>query len=668
MLFSFLLTILVQPLMAVDVVSCPAQCDCSVKDAVRCLGPAITDIASLGLPRDVTYILISGTSATQLNDKCFREMPVVLRLLLESNQISVITPGTFSDLVELKTLKLTHNKLSSLPTGVFDKLIHLEQLFLDQNSLMHIEANLFTPLINLKELLLNKNKLIMLPEGLFHSLTKLKVLNLSRNNLASLPLMIFSTLNSLEKLFLYDNKLRSVESEMFRNLEELVELSCFGNLIEYIAPGSFDSLRKLQVLKLSKNQLQSLPWGLLLHLPNLTMLTLYENPLKELPEVLFGEMDMFKKLWLYKTQLYTVPDYVFSNLTNLELLVLTINPRLSYLPTNAFSGLRSLLELSLHTNNLTTLEEDLFQGLQNLRIISLYRNNLKSLPGKLLHSVVNLEKIYLNDTKLETLPGHFFCMLPKLQEVHLYDNPWRCNCDIHNLLGWVKIQLDIVRNPRSLICDQPLQLKNVPLLSANHLCHFSINATHISSTSLGTISHQPSDQPRVLTITNFNDVQFTTGTTATTSTIPKTTVERLIHRSKHAATSSPAPISHSSSYYYLLSRRSTCHNEFDQTIPFGKTTRDKTGTTSSIHTTLNANPQTYHGSISMQHPWILFHLKAPYSKIFFYLHLLCLTGQLMAILVAGCVLYKINHLKHLHSFVLPVVLLKMSGTVEEETL
>ncbi|XP_069069274.1 platelet glycoprotein V [Pleurodeles waltl] len=665
MLFSCLLTILVLPLTASDAVSCPAQCDCSVKDAVRCLSPAITDIASLGLPRDVTYILISGTSATHLSDKCFREMTIVLRLLLESNQISVITPGTFSDLVELKTLKLTHNRLNSLPTGVFDKLIHLEQLFLDQNSLTHIEENLFTPLVNLKELLLNKNKLAMLSEGLFRSLTKLKVLNLSRNTLASLPQMIFSTLSSLEKLLLYDNKLRSIECEMFRNLEELVELSYFGNHMESIAPGSFDSLHKLQVLKLSKNKLQLLPWGLLLHMPNLTMLTIYENPLKELPEVLFGVMDMLKKLWIYKTQLYTVPDYVFSNLTKLELLVLTMNPRLSYLPSNAFSGLHSLLELSLHTNNLTTLEVDLFQGLQNLRIISLYRNNMKILPRNLLCSVVNLEKIYLNGTKLEMLPGHFFCMLPKLQEVHLYNNPWRCNCDIQELRDWVNIQLNIVWSPWSLICDQPLQFKNVSLLSTSHQCHFSTNATPIKSSSLGTISHQPSDQPGILTTTNFDGVQFATLTTATTSTIPKTTGGRMIQRSKHVASRSPAPISHSSSYYYLFTRRSTSHSEFYPTTPFGKTTHDKTGTTSGVHPNLNTNPETYHGSISMQHPWIPFHFKAPYSKILFYLHLPCLTGQFTAILVAICILYKINHLNHLHSFVLPVILLKISGTVEE---
>ncbi|EMP24849.1 Putative cation-transporting ATPase 13A3 [Chelonia mydas] len=428
---------------------CPEKCECILKDAIRCSGPGIKDLASLGLPNNMTQILITNTKGTDLKDKVFSGMTVLQRLILSSNQLFLILPGVFKGLVKLKTLKLFNNKLTQLPTGVFDEMMDLQQLILENNLLKDIERSLFDKLVNLQELFLNKNHLTELPEGVLRNLAKLKLLNLSRNYLAALPRNIFSTLTRLEKLALYMNRLSLIDSGVFDNLRELQELLLHSNGIQSIAPGTFHNLLKLKSLTLSRNKLQLLPHGLFLHLHNLTKLTLYGNPLGSLSEILFGEMRILRSLWVYDTKLSTVPDFVFGNLTNLELLVLTFNPELSVLPRNVFSGLNELLTLSLHTDNLSSLPEGIFQGLQKLQEISLFHNRIEVLPKNLFYNLNNLQAIYLNCASLQSLPGDFFTSLPKLQEVVLDNNPGKCDCQIAEFKGWLQRNLDIEKMSHS---------------------------------------------------------------------------------------------------------------------------------------------------------------------------------------------------------------------------
>ncbi|KAM7160716.1 LOW QUALITY PROTEIN: platelet glycoprotein V [Macrochelys suwanniensis] len=443
----FRLAVIIHLFLQLNTSVCPKKCECILKDAIHCFGPGIKDLASLGLPTNMTHILITNTNATDLKDKVFSGMTVLQRLILSSNQLFLIFPGAFKGLVKLKTLKLLDNKLTQLPTGVFDEIVDLQQLILENNLLKDIERSLFDKLVNLQELFLNKNHLTELPDEVLRNLAKLKLLNLSRNYLAALPRNIFSTLTRLETLAVYMNRLSSIDSGVFDNLRELQELFLRSNGIQSIAPGAFRNLLKLKSLTLSRNKLQLLPHGLFLHLHDM-----------------FGEMRNLRSLWVYDTKLSTVPGFVFGNLTDLELLVLTFNPELTVLPRNMFSGLNELGSLSLHTNNLSSLPEGIFQGLQKLQEISLFNNRIV-LPKNLFYNLNNLQAIYLNCTSLQSLPGDFFTSLPKLQEVVLNHNPWKCDCQIAEFKGWLQRNLDILKNVPFLTCDSPVALRNISLLS-----------------------------------------------------------------------------------------------------------------------------------------------------------------------------------------------------------
>lgn len=443
---------------------CPEKCDCSFKNAIHCSDPHIKDLESLNLPCNMTKIHITNTNVTYVQD-VFSGMGELQHLILSSNNIALVSPAAFKGLRRLKALKLLDNKLVELPPEVFNDTVHLQQLIIENNRLKSIQENLFDRLGSLEELFLNKNQLRTLPSGVLKKLAKLKVLNLSRNSLAALPRNIFSALTKLEKLMLYFNRLSSIESGIFDSLRELLELFLHSNDIQSIAPDVFHHLHKLRSLTLSRNKLEILPPGLFLHLRDLSKLTLYGNPLKSLPEVLFGEMRNLGSLWLYHTQLSTIPDFVFSNLTNLELLVLSFNPELSVLPENAFSGLKELRGLSLHTNNISSLPEGIFRSLQKLQNVSLFSSRLQALPRSLFHNLKHLQKVYLNSTKLQSLPEDLFTALPELQEVFLDDNPWKCDCQILGFREWLQKSTEVVKEAQSLMCDSPLSLRNVPLLA-----------------------------------------------------------------------------------------------------------------------------------------------------------------------------------------------------------
>ncbi|VFV26747.1 platelet glycoprotein v-like [Lynx pardinus] len=286
---------------------CPPACKCVFRDAAQCTGSSVARIAELGLPVNLTHILLFQMGRGTLQNHSFSGMTVLQRLMLSDSHISAIAPGTFDDLIKLKTLRLSRNKITHLPGALLDKTVLLEQLFLDRNELKDIDQNMFQKLVNLQELFLNQNQLAFLPARLFTNLGNLKVLDLSRNNLTHLPRGLFGAQAKLEKLVLHSNQLVSLDSGLLSSLRALVELQLDRNRIRSIAPGAFDRLRSLSSLTLSRNHLEFLPPALFLYSHNLTFLTLFENPLEELPEVLFGELAGLQELWLNCTRLRTLP-------------------------------------------------------------------------------------------------------------------------------------------------------------------------------------------------------------------------------------------------------------------------------------------------------------------------------------------------------------------------
>ena len=154
---------------------CPPTCRCAFRDAAQCSRGTVAGIAALGLPTNLTHILLFQMGRGTLQNNSFSDMTVLQRLLLSDSHVSAIAPGTFNDPIKLKTLRLSRNKITHLPSALLDNLVLLEQLFLDGNELKSLDQNLFQKLVHLQELFLNQNQLAFLPASLFTHLGNLKL-------------------------------------------------------------------------------------------------------------------------------------------------------------------------------------------------------------------------------------------------------------------------------------------------------------------------------------------------------------------------------------------------------------------------------------------------------------------------------------------------------------
>ena len=86
-------------------------------------------------------------------------------LFLQGNKISKIEEKAFN-MPQLMTLNLNFNELSELPENVFDGLTNLKNLTLSSNLLESVSKDVFQPLSNLVKLHLDSNGLKQLPEGI----------------------------------------------------------------------------------------------------------------------------------------------------------------------------------------------------------------------------------------------------------------------------------------------------------------------------------------------------------------------------------------------------------------------------------------------------------------------------------------------------------------------
>ncbi|EGW12888.1 Platelet glycoprotein V [Cricetulus griseus] len=197
-------------LVHVQPIPCPKTCRCVFRDAAQCSGGSVARIASLGLPKNLTHILLFRMEQGVLGNLSFSGMTVLQRLMLSDSHISAIEPGTFNDLIKLKTLRLTRTRISHLPTGAFDSLGNLSSLTLSRNRLESLPPELFLRASSVTRLTLFENPLEELPEVLFGEMAGLRELSLEtvqleHNQLETLPGDVFAALPQLTRVLLAHN-------------------------------------------------------------------------------------------------------------------------------------------------------------------------------------------------------------------------------------------------------------------------------------------------------------------------------------------------------------------------------------------------------------------------------------------------------------------------------
>ncbi|XP_029360429.1 trophoblast glycoprotein [Echeneis naucrates] len=222
-----------------------------------------------------------------------------------------------------------------------------------------------------------------------------------------------------------------------------------GNNITSITADSFPTgLKLLTDVYLSGNGIESVGEMVFDNLPNLLRLDLSNNNLTDFSERAFPDDNKLQVLNLSRCiHNHTFIDTVLGvlqrgNLRMLQVLDLS-NNALVILPDDMFTGLSSLLTLSL----------------QNSSIIGVNNGTLKSPP---------LRDLDLRDNSLRYLQASTmaaFSFKPGLH-IQMVGNPWQCTCIIEETLAWLK-NFTQITDIQNLTCANPKALRGQPLLQVD---------------------------------------------------------------------------------------------------------------------------------------------------------------------------------------------------------
>ena len=206
-----------------------------------------------------TIILLSYTKYTGIAPDTFNNLPKLISLFLDNNEIIELQSYKFNNLPELRSLYLDNNNIQKLHYDTFYNLPKLNILNLKNNQIQELQVGIFNNLPNLRSLYLYYNQIQELQLGIFDNLQNLNILNLRNNRIQELPHGIFTkgtfgnNLPNLQELSLDNNYLSKLQSGIFNNLPKLEHIQLNNNRIQELQPGTFNNLPKLRHLYLENN-------------------------------------------------------------------------------------------------------------------------------------------------------------------------------------------------------------------------------------------------------------------------------------------------------------------------------------------------------------------------------------------------------------------------------
>ncbi|XP_067632753.1 uncharacterized protein Gp150 [Eurosta solidaginis] len=390
------------------------------------LGPKF--FLQMGL-KYVSSIKISNCTIEFLHPEAFHGLDELYSVNLTNVGLAVINPNTFSRNKKLRLLTISGNDLSVMSNVHF--LLNsssIEELDLSRNNLMELRPQALSQLSNVVYINLSQNNLQKIPEHVFDYVETIEELDLSYNALKTLPPNIFNR-TALAILHL---KYNTITGDLHFGSEDLQQLDLSFNSIKHIHHGMFDKMTGLTNLNLKGNGITKIQADSFLALKSLRHIDLSINDLDQVSSMLF-----------YKN-------------SELDVIRLNDNPRLSQLPTDGFrshngvftvyfldisncaigalghktfSTMPHLATLKLAWNNINNLERDTFTSLTKLTELDLSNNLIARLDELVFMNNNELAKLNLAGNPIRKLSVRLFMPLAKLRELDVSD------CELTSLLS-----------------------------------------------------------------------------------------------------------------------------------------------------------------------------------------------------------------------------------------
>uniref|UniRef100_A0A915PCR8 Ig-like domain-containing protein n=1 Tax=Setaria digitata TaxID=48799 RepID=A0A915PCR8_9BILA len=136
--------------------------------------------------------------------------------------------------------------------------------------------------------------------------------------------------------------------------------------------------------------------------------------------------------------------------------------------SSSFSSLRhpeALEVLDISHNTLVFISPGAFKALSNLKILLLNDNQLHALDRLSFADLESLEELNLDSNLLSSFPDRTFAPLIKLRRISIMSNQLSCDCQIADLLRFVKDERVQVSN--RTVCMFPYSLRGMQIASLN---------------------------------------------------------------------------------------------------------------------------------------------------------------------------------------------------------
>ena len=357
------------------------------------------------LDHNLTTILdLSHNQLTEIKGAPFEQLPRLWRLDLSYNEISLLSSTAFRGIWFVVELNLGFNNIEALPSGIFFNLSKLESINMLESKLTTIPTETF--------------ELEALQEISFFFVghpSEIGKIGFYKSNLKFFQLLILLTSNicnetfqnfahlPLQTFYLYTANLPAasyvVEKGAFVHLSHVIEMATFSHTLP--AMGSLSS--PLQTLTLT-SYAQSLTY---VNKSTLQVLEKFNSTLSRLTIH-------------YQLQLQRIDDDSFIWTPNLITLNLD-NNKINYLAKYAFSGLITLQELNLASNDLKTVPSDaleVFRKSASLEYLDLSSNSISSnIPNDAI-SALSASLSSLKLTMKKSLPLSSITWVNKLQKLN----------------------------------------------------------------------------------------------------------------------------------------------------------------------------------------------------------------------------------------------------------
>ena len=439
---------------------CPNECRCSIdhhgRNIIKCVHGNMRDIIPIFDMEESTKVLV--ITAPSYNQNYLSLGPI------------------FQGLRRLEHIEITFSGIPSLGEHSFWGLHNLQTLNLTWNRVTSLRDSNFRGATSLKILDLSHNRIESIPSAAFRHVRQLQYLSLSYNFIPKVVPRIFFGLTRLEYLDLSYNPLRELHPDIFTDISLIRTLKCAGCGLQSLNPSLLDAVHELRELDLRNNRLTKIPERLFVT-PRLKFLQLDGNHISFVDRhaiidthimhlhlahnrIIRIERDAFVNasvlhLDISYNRLTDLSPAIFRNiLQQLEVLKLSGNSLNVIKLASIVQTARSLRTLGLGDVGLTGLPPDLLWHGKTIRNLNISANYLSTLPNELFVTCPNLEIL---DISLNGFNGisedilEAITQAKHLRILRLEGNPWLCDkCHVAPLLRWLHGAPD-----QESGCDEP---------------------------------------------------------------------------------------------------------------------------------------------------------------------------------------------------------------------